>query len=168
MKFSRLKNALRGFYLKIVRGDGSPEYIARGWSLGVFIGCVVPVFCQLYVAVPLSFLLKASKFGAIAGTFITTPPTAIVIYPIQIWIGDRLIGGNLTFAGIKDATVQMLAHGNFRAFAALGGEMIAAFFVAGLLWGVIMAPSVYFLVRSLVKRYRASRAKRKEKKEMAK
>ncbi len=168
MKSSRLKNIWRGFYLKVVRGDGSPEYIARGWSLGVFVGCVVPVFCQLYVAVPLSFLLKASKFGAIAGTFITTPPTAIVIYPIQIWLGDRLIGGNLTFAGIEDATVQMLTHGNFKAFSALGREMIAAFFAAGLLWGVVMAPAVYFLVRLMVTRYRAFREKRKKSRNMAK
>ncbi len=164
MKSRQLKEKLRFLYFKVVRGDGSPEYIARGWSLGVFIGCVVPVFCQLYIAIPLSFLFKSSKIGAIAGTFITTPPTAIVIYPLQIWIGNRLIGGSLTFSGIKSATVAMLTRGNFKAFGAMGGEMIASFFVAGVLWGIMMAPLVYWCVRRMVMRYRTFRAAKAQKK----
>ncbi|MCQ2379159.1 MAG: DUF2062 domain-containing protein, partial [Victivallaceae bacterium] len=86
MKSTRFKDRLIAVYHLTVRGKGTPEYIARGWAAGVAVGCVIPVFCQLAIAVPLSFLVRGSKIGAILGTFITTPPTAIVIYPIQIWI----------------------------------------------------------------------------------
>ena len=141
-------------YTKIVRGKGSPDYIARGWSLGMFVGCVIPVFCQLIIAIPLSFVVRGSKIGAALGTFITTPPTAIFIYPVQIYIGNRIIGGNLSFAMIKDSAMKMLHGGDWKAFADMGGELIAAFFAGGLLFAAVMTPITYFLVRFLVVRYR--------------
>ena len=82
------------YYTKIIRTPGTPDFVARGWALGVAVGCIVPVFCQLLVAIPLSFICRCSRIGAIAGTFVTTPPTAIFIYPIQIWIGNKIINGD--------------------------------------------------------------------------
>ena len=35
------KRKLIYLYAKIVRDDGSPSYIARGWAIGMFIGCVI-------------------------------------------------------------------------------------------------------------------------------
>ncbi len=149
-------------YSKIVRGKGSPDYIARGWSLGMFVGCVVPIFCQLIVAVPLSFVIRGSKIGAALGTFITTPPTAIFIYPVQIWVGNKLINGNLSADAAKNVlkvfTDDTLSFTDkWRVFAEMGGDIVAAFFAGGLLWAAIMTPLTYFLVRFLVIRYRKLR-----------
>jgi uncharacterized protein (DUF2062 family)/folate-dependent phosphoribosylglycinamide formyltransferase PurN len=153
-------------YTKIVRGSGSPDYIARGWALGMFVGCVVPVFCQLVVAVPLSFVFRGSKVGAALGTFITTPPTAIFIYPVQIWIGNKLINGNLSAdEGRKLLEVfnnEALSFSEkWGAFADMGWEVIAAFFAGGIAWALIMTPLTYFGVRTLVIRYRNMRERRK-------
>lgn len=148
---------LKYLYTKIIRGKGSPDFISRGWALGMFVGCVVPIFCQLIVAVPLSFVIRGSRVGAALGTFITTPPTAIFIYPVQIYIGNRLIGGKLSFEMIRDSAAQMLHGGNWQAFADMGGELIAAFFAGGLLWAAIMTPLTYFVVRFMVVRYRKMR-----------
>lgn len=148
---------MKYLYTKVVRGSGSPDFIARGWSLGMFVGCVVPIFCQLIVALPLSFVVRGSRVGAALGTFITTPPTAIFIYPVQIYLGNRIIGGDLSFAMIKDSAVKMLRGGDWRAFADMGGELIAAFFAGGLLWAAVMTPLTYLLVRFMVVRYRRLR-----------
>lgn len=151
-------------YLRMVRGSGSPEYIARGWALGMFVGCVVPVFCQLIVAIPLSFPLRGSKIGAALGTFITTPPTAIFIYPVLIWVGNKVIGGNLSADAASgllkvftDDTLSFWAKWN--AFLDMGGELLGAFFAGGLLWAAIMTPLTYFGVKYLVIRYRKIREK---------
>ena len=69
-KEGRVKRYFKLLYSKVVRGSGTPEYIARGWALGMFVGCFIPIFCQLIVAVPLSslsffILLKSSKISAI-------------------------------------------------------------------------------------------------------
>lgn len=153
-------------YTKIVRGSGTPDYIARGWALGMFIGCVVPVFCQLVVAVPLSFVFRGSKVGATLGTFITTPPTAIFIYPVQIWVGNKLINGNLsadegkTLLAIFNSETLSFSE-KWSAFADMGWEVIAAFFAGGLAWALIMTPLTYFGVRTLVIRYRKMRERKK-------
>ena len=132
----------------------------------MFIGCVVPVFCQLVVAVPLSFVFRGSKVGATLGTFITTPPTAIFIYPVQIWVGNKLINGNLsadegkTLLAIFNSETLSFSE-KWSAFADMGWEVIAAFFAGGLAWALIMTPLTYFGVRTLVIRYRKMRERKK-------
>lgn len=157
----RSRNAVvrywKWLYTRVVRSNGSPDYVARGWALGMFVGCTVPIFCQLIVAIPLSFVIRGSRIGAALGTFITTPPTAVFVYPVQIWVGNRLIGGTLSFALIRDTARRMLQSGDWRAFADMGRELIAAFFAGGLLWAAIMTPLTYFAVRFLVIRYRKLR-----------
>lgn len=152
-------------YAKIVRDNGSPDYIARGWALGMFIGCVIPVFCQLIISVPLSFVFRGSKIGAALGTFITTPPTAIFIYPVQIWVGNRIIDGDLSAHAAGDllrifSDESLSFAGKWSAFAAMGWDLVAAFFAGGLLWAAVMTPLTYFGVRQLVVRYRRIRAAR--------
>lgn len=151
-------------YTKMVRDKGTPDYIARGWALGMFVGCVIPVFCQLIIAIPLSFLFRGSKIGAALGTFITTPPTAVFIYPVQIWIGNKIISGDLT----PDSAEKLLNVFNdpnltfiqkWSTFGDMGIALVAAFFAGGLLWALIMTPLTYFGVRFLVVRYRNMRSR---------
>ncbi len=161
---NKMKRFLKYLYTKMIREKGSPDYIAGGWALGMFVGCVIPVFCQLIVAIPLSFLFRCSKIGAALGTFITTPPTAVFIYPVLIWVGNKVIRGNLS----PDSAEKLLKIFNdqalsfvqkWDAFADLGAALVAAFFAGGLLWALIMTPLTYFGVRFLVIRYRKMREK---------
>ena len=91
-KISRL---VRYYYNKAVREKGTPEYIARGWAIGMFVGFAVPFGLQLVISIPLSFLMKGSKLGATVGTMATNHFTIFIIYPFQCWLGSRLIGNPL-------------------------------------------------------------------------
>lgn len=158
---------LKYYYLKVLRTPGTPDFVARGWALGVAVGCIVPVFCQLMVSVPLSFIFRCSKIGAVGGTFITTPPTAIFIYPIQIWVGNKIINGDLS----AEAAVKLVEIFNgdhpfmdkWKAFADMGSDLVAAFFAGGVVWAAVMVPAVYFGVKKLVVSYRAMREARRKK-----
>ena len=152
-----LKRRSLWLYSKVVRGDGTPEYIARGWAIGVFIGSVIPIFMQLIISIPLSFLLKGSKIGATLGTMHTNPVTVFFIYPVQCYLGNRLIGGRFTLANIRIALDGLVQKGNFEEFSQLGKELIISFFVGGFAYGVVATVIVYFLVLSLVRRYRKFR-----------
>ena len=57
------RKALR-LYLRIVHEKATPEYIARGWAIGMFYGCLIPFGLQLALSIPTAFLLKGSKVGA--------------------------------------------------------------------------------------------------------
>lgn len=159
---TRRFRSLKALYAKVVRGSGSPDYIARGWALGMFVGCFVPMCFQLMVSVPLSFVLRASKVGATLGTLISNPLTVVILYPAQCYVGNRILGGALTYEGICDATRRLVEQRDFAAFSDLGGTLILSFFIGGGLLALIMTPITYFWVYALVVRYRRFRAMRME------
>ena len=143
-------------YARMVRERKPPEFIARGWALGIFVGCAVPFGFQLVVSVPLSFFLKCSKVGAVVGTFITNPLTIFFIYPVQAWLADRLFfGGNLSFTRLVET------EWTFEAVMALGADTLKAFLMGGLLNALVLAPLTYFGVRKLVQLNRIRQAARK-------
>ena len=123
-------------YMKAVTDKGTPEYIARGWALGVFIGFLIPFGLQLICSIPLSFLLKGSKLGAMVGTLVTNHVSIIVIYPVQCYIGNKLIGGSLTFAHMEEQMKDVIIHQEYKVLLSLGWEIVISFFAGGLLFAV--------------------------------
>ena len=49
---NRSRRIVKYYYLKVMRNSGSPEYIARGAALGIFIGFAIPIGFQIAAAVP--------------------------------------------------------------------------------------------------------------------
>ena len=168
MRVSRASLKARWVALKrrIVREPLPPEVIAGGWALGMFIGCSVPFGLQLAISVPLAMVTRVSKVGATLGTFITNPLTIWFIYPIQCWVGSRVLREPLDWdylAGevfAKLAEVSLFSAEGWRTLASLGGRVLGSFFVGGLLLAFVMTPITYFFIKQLVRRYRARKSRR--------
>ena len=137
-------------YNRIVKEKASPEYIAKGWAIGMFYGCLIPFGFQLVCSIPTAFLLKGSKIGATFGTLLTNHFTIFIIYPIQCLIGNHIIGGNLSYAAVNDALKDVLSLQNYSSLMALGKDLIISFFVGGVLLTLIMTPLTYYAVKSMV------------------
>ncbi|NLK83115.1 MAG: DUF2062 domain-containing protein [Lentisphaerae bacterium] len=152
-----IKRWLKTKYLllhsKIVSEKSSPEYIARGWALGMFCGCVIPLGLQLIVSIPASFILKGSKTGAIFGTLITNQLTIFIIYPIQCLVGSYIIANPLSFHKIKSDMTELFNDPSLSTLFSLSGDLTAAFFAGGLLLAAITTPLTYFGVLSIVREY---------------
>ena len=139
---------------KIVRERLSPEAIAGGWALGMFVGCSIPFGFQLIVSIPLAMRLRLSKIGASLGTFITNPVTILFIYPAQTFVVNRLFfGGGITFSRLRHL------EWDYDAVASLGGEVMASFLLGGLILALIFTPPTYFIVKRMVVAYRKTREK---------
>ncbi len=147
-------------YGRIVREKASEEYIARGWAIGMFYGCLIPFGLQLICSIPTSFLLKGSKVGATLGTLITNHVTIFFIYPAQCFAGGKLLGNSFTFAEVKSAFADVLKNQDFETLFHLGGDLVAAFFIGGALLALVMTPLTYFFVLNLVRTYRARKARK--------
>lgn len=147
-------------YGKIVREKATPEYIARGWAIGMFYGCLIPFGFQLLCSVPTALVLKGSKIGAVVGTFLTNHFTIFIIYPVQCFVGNRLIGGSISYQEIKSALGGVLKHQNYEALQGLGGELLAAFFVGGALLTLLMTPLTYWGVKVLIISHRNRKNKK--------
>lgn len=145
-------------YIKMLKEKAPAEYIARGWAIGMFFGCTIPFGFQLLLSIPVSFLLKGSKIGATLGTLITNQLTIFIIYPAQCYVGDLILGGNVGYGEIKDAMFEVLKKQDYDTLFGLGWELVAAFFVGGLLLATVMTPLTYFGVLNAVMRYRKLRA----------
>ena len=142
------KKKLLWLYFKITKEKASPEYVARGWAIGMFCGCFIPFGLQLVCSIPASFLLKGSKIGASLGTLLTNPVTIIFIYPVQCWIGSRLIGGNLSYATVSESMSHIINYEGpwyeaYSTLAAQGLHIMLSFFAGGALLTLIMTPATY-------------------------
>ena len=164
-RMEKVRRLVRYYYNKAVREKGSPEYIARGWAIGMFIGFAVPFGLQLLVSIPLSFLLKGSKLGATVGTLATNHFTIFIIYPFQCWLGSYLIGNPLSFSEISSGLEEVIKNQDYETLFLLGKELVISFFVGGFLLAFISTPICYYLVKTLVIRYRAAKEKRRLKKQ---
>ena len=164
-----LKSKLRRFwlrsYLKIVKEKATPEYIARGWAIGMFYGCLIPFGFQLILSIPTSFFLKGSKIGATLGTFFTNHFSILLIYPLQCYAGNKIMGGSLTWEGSKQVMKDLLEKQNYDTLLAMGWDLVIAFFIGGALLTAIMTPITYIAVKRLVVLFQARRAEKNRKKE---
>ncbi|OQA87530.1 MAG: Erythronate-4-phosphate dehydrogenase [Lentisphaerae bacterium ADurb.Bin242] len=162
---AKARRVILYYYNKAMREKGSPEYIARGWALGFFVGLAFPVGCQLVVAIPLAFVVKGSKMGAVLGTFNSNNFTLIFIYPFQCWLGNLILGGNLTIAEITKVLEGVIRDQDFHALFSLGLETLFSFLLGGLILGLVSIPPCYYLVKFMVIRYRARKEKIRKAKE---
>ena len=155
----KLKNYAVILYNRIVKEKATPEYIARGWAIGMFYGCMIPFGFQLLCSIPTAFLLKGSKIGATFGTLLTNHFTIFIIYPVQCLVGNHMIGGNLSYAAVNEAMQNVLKLQNYRALMELGYDLLISFFVGGALLTLIMTPITYFTVKKMVISHRKHRRK---------
>lgn len=152
---------------QMLREKASPEFVARGWAIGMFYGWTIPFGFQLMLSIPTAFLLKGSKVGATLGTLVTNHFTIFVIYPVQCLVGNVV----LAFFGVDVLPVQeildrLMAVGDlsmfsaafWQALASLGCGILAPFFIGGLLAAAVCTPLTYCGVRTYVSRHRARKA----------
>ena len=143
---------------QILREKASPEFIAKGWAIGMFYGCAIPFGFQLILSIPTAIILKGSKIGATVGTFVTNHFTIFIIYPVQCWMGNRILGGNLSYANIRHALHDVVAEQSWEAVLQVSGELLESFFLGGFVFAAIFTPLTYFGVRAYVRRHRVRKA----------
>ena len=148
-------------YAKIVREKASPEYIARGWAIGMFYGCLIPFGFQLILSIPTAFILRASKIGATVGTLITNHFTIFIIYPVQCYVGALLMGRGRGLDEISRIMEDVIRRQSYEALWGIGRDLVIAFFIGGALLTAVMTPLTYFFVKGLVIRYRKRKSREK-------
>ena len=91
-KGSPLYRTGRYLYLRFVRLRGSPEEVARGMALGIFIGMTPTMGIQMPIALFFAMILRENKIAAVLGVWISNPMTVIPIYTFNFQIGKYLLG----------------------------------------------------------------------------
>lgn len=154
----KLSDRIKVLYKKIVSEEASPEFIARGWAIGMFYGCLIPFGLQLILSIPTAFILKGSKVGATIGTFITNHFSIFIIYPLQCYVGSILLQNGLSYAIIKEAMLKVINEQTYDSLLSCGTDLVYSFFMGGFLLAAIMTPITYFSVLLMVRKYRSKKS----------
>ena len=148
----KLRRFARYQWLQLLRIPATPENIAKGMAIGVFIGLIPLLPSQTLIAIGLAFLFKASKVAAAIGTLISNPFNWIFLYLLFYQIGRKI----LPF----DIPPLSAAHMEPTALLAAGWRMAAAMLTGGFVLAVPSAVIAYMATLKGMRLYRERRAKR--------
>jgi uncharacterized protein (DUF2062 family) len=128
---------------------GKPHEIALGMAIGVFIGVTPTIPFHTILAVSLAVLVRASKLAAALGVWVGNPLSIPLFYYGSYRIGQLVLGlPGLRFP--EDHSLLVMGK--------LGGEIVGAMVVGGVILGIIPAVVAYVLTLKLTRSPRFSGA----------
>jgi uncharacterized protein (DUF2062 family) len=145
-------------YLRFSRLRGTPDEIAKGFALGIFIGMTPTFGFQVALAILFAYLLKENRLAAVLGVFITNPLTAPVIYAMEYEAGRILLGME---------RLQLPQEFSFSALGRLGLDVLMPLWLGGVVFGIFTGALSYALALRFVplaKTWRLPRWRRPRKK----
>ncbi|PLX85187.1 MAG: DUF2062 domain-containing protein [Desulfuromonas sp.] len=137
--------------LRFVRLRGSPEEIAKGLALGIFIGMTTTFGIQMVLAVFFAMLLRENKLAAILGVWISNPVTAPFIYALEYEAGRSMLGLE---------RVRLPDEFTFSALKTLGWDVLAPLWIGSLVCGLICGALCFALTLRTIPSVRAMRIPR--------
>jgi len=134
---------------------GKPHEIALGMAIGVFIGITPTIPLHTILAVSLALLVRGSKLAAALGVWVGNPLSIPFFYYGSYRIGKLVLG----FPGISLPEDRSLL-----AMASLGGKIVGAMLLGGVILGIIPAIVAYVLTLKLAssERFRGETGEHRE------
>jgi len=137
--------------LRFIRLRGTPDEVAKGMALGIFIGMTPTFGFQMGIALFFAWLLRENKLAAVLGVWITNPVTAPFIYALEYESGRLLLG--MPRLGLPSELTFTTAR-------QLGWDILVPFFFGSLLYAVICASLAYALTLRFIPALRKIRLTR--------
>ena len=152
----------RYYYLRVMRQRGTPDQIAVGAAIGVFMGLAGPPGLQMITAFALAALFGCNRVAAVLAVWISNPFTMPFIYGSQLTIGSWI-------TGIPVRDVVPTSPEQFWAFVTnihTHGRAVLVMFVGMLVTGVITAAAIYYPVRGAVIAFRQRKEERRQRRRL--
>ena len=140
-------------YYRFVRLYASPEDMARGVAIGLFVSVTPTSGLQMILAIFLASLLKGNQLIAALLTWVTNPVTTPFIYAATYWIGTLF----LTSPPLKELLAQDLSV--MQLLSRMGWRVFASLMIGGLLSGTVLGVIGYYFTAPV---YRILRERRQQ------
>ena len=142
----------------MMRSPGTPEYVARGVVLGVFV-CFTPLLgFHIVMALILATIFRVSRLASLPPVFITNIFTAVPIYSFTHHLGSIFLPKtDHTFIPLLKQVVENLRNRDWFEFREIFSELakmsttaFLAMFIGGfIVAAVISVPSWYLTLRAV-------------------
>ena len=171
LRFTWIFLKMRPVFKWLIRLRGSPQAIAGGFSLGLFIAFTPTIGVQIVLAFSLATVLNVNRPAAVLAVWLTNPVTIPAIFTLNYWLGSliwegpsvsvvsrRLIelASQLTTLDIWAITDQLSA------VAELGMDIIVPLIFGSIITGTLSSILTYVILLRLLTFLFARRAKRKK------
>ncbi len=148
-----IKRACRYFYYRFIRLQATPESLARGVALGLFISTTPTFGVQTFIALFLAAILRCSKICAVVAAQLSNALTAPFIFLGTYYLGavimdtpfdrSRLDG---LLAGFEWGSLWTSGLSVFAPLWEGFRDVFVSMWVGGLVVGVVLAAIGYFMV----------------------
>lgn len=137
-------------YIKLKRLQGSPQALAGGTAIGVFIGLTPTMPLHTVLIVFLSLLTRTSTLaGIIVSWIVCNPLTYLPIYYLSAVVGNHLTPYELNLTTVRSGLHLAMAtngiHEGVRVLLRSGYEALVVMGVGGLVLALPMAVVSYYL-----------------------
>lgn len=133
-----IKRACKYFYYRFIRLQASPEKLARGMALGLFISTTPTFGIQMALGLVLAAFLRVSKLCALIGVQVTNALTAPFVYAGTYYLGALILDRPFKNEYFEDLSLSSLWE--------LGPDVFMSLWVGGVIVGIVLAVIGYFLV----------------------
>lgn len=133
-----IKRACKYFYYRFIRLQASPEKLAWGMALGLFISTTPTFGFQMALGLVLAALFRVSKLCALIGVQVTNALTAPFVYAGTYYLGAVILN--------RPFKKEYLENLSWNSLWEMGPDVFASLWVGGVIVGVILAVIGYFIV----------------------
>ena len=157
--------------VEIMHMRNTPEAIAGGMALGLFIAFTPTVGFQIIMVIVLATLLKVNRPAALVPIFVTNVFTVAPLFAATYWVGKLFWDG----PAVKEVYKQLTAFaktmyklqfyeifGQFKELTKMGMHVLIPMTIGGVIVGGILAAVSYPLTKSAVRKFRRFRTRRRK------
>ena len=155
----RLTELLRTRLIDPIRqAQGSPESIARGGALGMWVALTPTVGIQMLMVLVLSVPFRANVAVGLAMCWITNPVTLVFFYFGFYWLGAHLLGRQVEgFGEVAEHLRQAFGGGGIdHAILVLGGEILWPMVLGSIVIASVCSVPTYHLLLAAFRRREAA------------
>jgi len=164
---------MRPVFRWLIRHRGSPQAIAGGFSLGLFIAFTPTIGLQIVLALFMATALNLNRSAAVLAVWITNPVTIPAIFSLNYWLGSLVWEGpsvivvsNRLFELASQLTTfdPWAIADQFSAVAELGLDIIVPLILGSIIAGTFSATLSYVILLRFLTFLFERRARRKKSK----
>ncbi len=166
---SKERRTWRDYIRLTLAQRGSPESIAWGIAIGMFIAFTPTLGVQIILALIVTSIVRVNRLASLPPLFLTNVLTAGPVYGFECWIGAQFLpdARSVEMLARWDKVQHLIAntgilslHENWRDLMRISGDLWLAMWIGGLLVGVLSGVPAYFVSLAVVRRHRVIRARR--------
>lgn len=156
--FRGIARPVRRLWYRFITLKSSPERIAGGLALGIFVGLTPTFGVQMVLVSFAAMLLRVNLFAALIGVYITNPVTVLPIYLFNYRVGAYLLG-------VPPVHVRNLRHvlgeGPWYSIFGLSVNFLTTLWIGSLIVAIPTTILSYVLMLRFVHQSRSLRSQRR-------